>query len=99
MATQISANFRKLYSCTAYIKPPTNSTKRQPYLQPPSASKKTRALRFHTGSVRERPLSAEGLKWSKRDTTVWFVRGSESKSSAILLNISQIAYIIYGEYC
>ena len=77
-ATQISANFGKLYSCTAYNKTLSNSTYSQPYLQYPSASKKTRALHFNTGRVRERILGAGGLKWSKRDTTVWFVRSSES---------------------
>ena len=78
MATQISANFRKVYSCTAYNKTLSNSTKSQPYLQYPSAYKKTRVLHFNTGRVRERPLGAGGLKWSKRDTTaVWFVHGSE----------------------
>ena len=59
----------------------------------------TRALHFNTGRVRERPLGAEGLKWSKRDTTVWFVGGSEDTSSAVMFNIfSHIAYIINGEY-
>ena len=65
----------------------------------PSASKKTRSLQLNTGRVHERPLGAGGLNWSKRDTTVWFVRGSEGTSSAILLNISHIVYIINGEYC
>ena len=55
MVTQlISANFRTLYSCTAYNKTLNDSTKSQPYLQFPSASNKTRALQFNTGGVRER---------------------------------------------
>ena len=53
MATQISTNFRKLCSCTAYNKTLNKFTKSQPYLRYPLASKKTRALHFNTGSVRE----------------------------------------------
>ena len=55
MATQMSANVRKPYSYTAYNKTLNNSTLSQPYLQYPSAYKKTRALHFNTGRVRERP--------------------------------------------
>ena len=77
----------------------SNSTKSQPYLQYPSAYKKTRALHFNTGRDRERPLGAGALNGSKRDTTVWFGRGLKGSSSAILLNISHIAYIINGDYC
>ena len=88
MATQISGNY---YSCTAYNKHLNNSTKSQPYLQYPSAYKKIRVLHFNTGRDRERPLGVGDLKWSKRDTTFWLVRVSEGTSSAILLNISQIA--------
>ena len=92
MATQISANFRKLCSCSAYNKTLNNYPLSQPYLQYPSAPKKTRALHFNTGRVRERPLGVGGLKWSKRDiTAVWFVHGSEGMSSASWLNISHIA--------
>ena len=98
MATQISPNFRKVYSCTAYNKTLSNSTKSQPYLQYPSAYKKTRVLHFNTGRDRERHLGAGALKWSKRDTTVCFVRGLKGLSSAILLNISHIPYIINEEY-
>ena len=58
-----------------------------------AASKKTRVLHFNTGRVRKRSLGAGGLKRSKRDTTVWFVRCSEGTSSATLLNISHIAFI------
>ena len=58
-----------------------------------------RALHFNTGRARERLLGARGLKRSKRETTVWSVRGSEGMSSTILLNISHIAYIINGGYC
>ena len=56
MATQISGNFRKLYSCTAYNKTKTISHKvNLIYSALPPASKKTRALHFNTGRVRERP--------------------------------------------
>ena len=66
--------------------------------QYPAASKKTRALHFNTGRVRKRSLGAGGPKRSKRDITVWFVRGSEGTSLAILLNIGHIAYITNVEY-
>ena len=56
-------------------------------------SKKTRALHFNKGRVRKRSLGAGGPKRSKRDTTVWFVCGSQGTSSATLLNIGHIAYI------
>ena len=97
----LSANFRKLRSCVAYNKTLNNFTKSQPYLQCSSASKMPGSLHFSTGRVRDRPLGAEDLKRSRRDTTIWFVRGSEGISKAILLNISNcnIAYIINGEYC
>ena len=58
-----------------------------------AASKKTRALHFNTGRVRKRSLGAGDSKRSKRDTTVWLVRCPEGTSSAILLNISHIAFI------
>ena len=87
MATQISANFRKLCPCTAYNKTLTIPHKFSLSLQYPSASNKTRAPHFNIGRVRERILGDGGLKWSKTDTTVWFVRGSKSTSSATL-NIS-----------
>ena len=84
MATQISANFRKLFSCTAYNKTLKIPHEVSLYLQYPSAPNKTRAPHFNTGRVRKRISGAGGLKWSKRDTTIWFVRSSKSTSSATL---------------
>ena len=54
--------------------------------QYPATSKKVRALHLNTGRVRERPLSAGGLKGTLRH-------------QPFLSNISHIAYITDGEYC
>ena len=61
MATQISGNDDLVYSIQQNSK---QLHIKSALFQYPSASKKTRALQFNTGRVRERPLGAGGLKRS-----------------------------------